>query len=130
MPNIPTGGLSIFINIAILLIGFMVKSLKKFGFSLPLMTSVYRLIVDVRFDNILRKSLGYVVVAALFVLMSTVTSVSIYSRMTNESNIDYLKEGVERVIIIYKNKSVPEPTENKVLESKSKIDQNSLAFNN
>lgn len=128
MPTIPAGGLSIFINIAILLLGSLSKFLRKAGLYLPGSILVYNFFIEKKFDSIYRRLLGYSIVTTLFILMFSVTSISLFQRFTHESNLDYIKTGVEKVILIYKN-NIPDSIE-KEIKSEIKIDLNNLAINN
>lgn len=103
MPAVPTGGLSIFVNIAIVLIGYIVKSLKKMGFHLRSGGFIYNLFVDKKFDNYFRRILGYGVAVLLFVMMFSVTSFSIYKRIVDGSNIQIVKEQIEKVRLAHEN---------------------------
>lgn len=97
---------------------------------MPVLTGTYSLLTDKRFDSIIRRTMGYGIVTTLFVLMSSVTSISIYSRLTNESNIDYLKDGVEKVVTFYKNNTLPKSIEENIEKPRIKIDSDNLAINN
>lgn len=103
MPTVPTGGLSLFVNIAILIFGAFLKFLRKMGLSIPKISVLYAVMTDKDHDSIFRRMFGYGLVTALFVLMSSTTSISVYHRMTVDSNIDLIKVNVERVITVYKS---------------------------
>lgn len=98
MPATPTGGLSIFINLTILIVGNFVKLIKKTGYKFVALTYLYTLITDKNYNNKFRKVLGYSTALSLFLVVFVSTSFSIYNRLINESNYDIFAPKVSSVI--------------------------------
>ncbi|MFZ2523209.1 MAG: hypothetical protein WAW92_02370 [Minisyncoccia bacterium] len=96
MPAIPTGGISIFVNIAIVIIGGVFSMFRKFGYISQVSQKFYNLIVDKKFDSVLRRLIGYTIVALVFGLIFTTTAISITKRITGESNITLIKNVINR----------------------------------
>lgn len=96
MPAIPTGGISIFVNIAIVILGGLFSMIKKFGYVPKVFQKFYNLIIDKKFDSVLRRLIGYTVVALVFGLIFTTTTISVVSRITGESNITLVKNLINR----------------------------------
>jgi O-antigen ligase len=102
MPTIPSGGLSIFVNLAILFFGYFIDLLKKFRI-LTKSSKTYSFAFDKEYDLIIRRMASYAMVLILFLVMFGVTSLSVYSRVKEGSNVDLIKAGVIKVATIYKN---------------------------
>lgn len=95
MPSVPTGGLSIFVNIAILVIGWLYKLYKKTGLSRRPFVVVAMLITAKKYDTILRRCFAYSFVFTLFTLMSIATAFSIGERVDANSNLELAKNVIQ-----------------------------------
>ncbi len=91
MPAIPTGGISIFVNIAIVIFGGLFGMLRKFSYISRFSHRFYSLIIDKKFDTVIRRIIGYSIVIAVFSLIFTTTAISIINRITGESNITLIR---------------------------------------
>ncbi len=88
MPSVPTGGLSIFVNITILIIGWLYKQYKKTGLNQSLFIGVGRLIAAKKYDTLTRRLFAYSFVFALFTLMVYAIAVSVTARISTNSNYE------------------------------------------
>ena len=127
MPFTPSGGLSIFINLVILIVGTFLKFLKKIGLSILGFAFLYKFFTQKNFDSLARRVMGYGLFTALFIIMSVTTSYSIYQRLNVDSNIDLVKESVNKIVTIYKEKTIKKVEKEKILQYPINI--NNLAIN-
>jgi hypothetical protein len=125
MPTIPTGGLSIFVNLAILFFGYFIDLLKKSRI-LKKSSKTYSFAFDKEYDLMTRRMASYAMVLILFLVMFGVTSLSVYSRIKEGSNVELIKAGVIKVATIYKNSQIQNEDE---LEGR-KIKSGNLAVKN
>jgi hypothetical protein len=96
MPAIPTGGISIFVNIAIVIVGGLFSMFRRFGYVSKVSQKLYNIIIDINFDSAIRRLSGYAVVALVFGLIFTTTAISVVKRITGESNITLINDVINR----------------------------------
>lgn len=87
MPILPTGGLSIFINIAVVLCGALVKFMRKNGMVILGFPLLGALVIEKKYDSVWRHTVGYGVATSIFVFLITLTSYSLVTRFSNDSNM-------------------------------------------
>jgi hypothetical protein len=132
----PTGGLSIFINLAIVIVGYIFQQAKKISFLRPPMLFVYSIITGKKHDHFFRRFLGYGVAASIFLSVFVSTSFSIYNRLTNESNYDLIANAVHQIIktddSVLEEKDVKKPATPRVIDLKhvAQADYFSSLFSN
>ncbi len=91
MPNSPTGGLSIFLNLTVVFLGLIFKTFKKQGYNSQFFTSLKNLSISKRYNGSWRIATGYAIAAMIFSFLFTVTTYSLSQRLKSESNFDYAK---------------------------------------
>lgn len=129
MPTVPAGGLSIFVNVAIFVLGGFFKIFRNKGYSIPVASKAYNYFVSKESDSFGRRMIGYSLVTTLFVLMSVTTSISIYNRIMLGSNIELVKKGTEKIILIYRDIFDGSRNEDAISAPETRVDYGLLSYN-
>ncbi len=88
------GGLSFFLNIAILLVGGIMRFLKKRGFMLHGAHAFFSLFIARRFDNPARHFVGYSIMFGIFFFLFLSTSIAFVNRMKAETNVSMIQHEI------------------------------------
>jgi hypothetical protein len=92
MPAVPLGGLSLFLNVSIVIIGVIARFAHNKGFSLVWPRYALSLMTERRFDTVVRRIFGFSIMLTVFVFLFVSTGISFIKRMTIETNIDLIHQ--------------------------------------
>ena len=124
MPNSPTGGFSIFLNLIIIFLGFVFKTFKKYGYKSKFFIFIRNRFISKRYNGVWRVITGYAIAIFTFSFLFTVATYSLSLRLKSESNFDHIKDAVESVEYYYTYNY-----DEKIKKIESSISIDSLKYN-
>ena len=90
MPVIPFGGLSFFLNVAIVILGSLFSFLKVRGFHLTFIRRFLSFFTAKKFDKELRQAFGYALMLTVFLFLFSAAAISFSKRFQTETNLDII----------------------------------------
>ena len=97
MPSTPTGGLSIFVNLAIVLVSALFQWFKKLGISSNFIIFCGKLLSAKQYDSFVRRFSAYSIVFIIGITLPAATTISIIERIKTSTS---LKAAVEMIALL------------------------------